>query len=132
MKREDIERSYMMRRCMLENAASYIGDQYKDLENVKVHVQITFRSAVLPSPSTTQYCRTLDPSNKLYLYYECNNPDCTGYGFDLTDVLRDALNSRQCVEGRMSCSGKEDWKYIDSAGCRCDTVLEYRIEPEFE
>lgn len=132
MKREEIERSYFMRRCRLEDTASYIGDRYNDLKAVKIRVQITFRSAVLTFPYTEEYSRTLGPTDKLYLHYKCVNPDCTGYGFDLTDVLRDALNSRKCVEGNMACSGKEDWKYIDSSGCSCDTVLEYRIEPEFE
>ena len=132
MKREEIERSYLMRRCVLENTASYIGDRYKDLKAVEVRVQITFRSAVTQSPSTKECCRSLGSSNILFLHYECVNPNCTGYGFDLTEVLRDALNSRKCVEGSMTCSGKEDWKYIDSSGCSCDTVLEYKIEPEFE
>ena len=36
MKREEIERSYLMRRCVLENTASYIGDRYKDLKAVEV------------------------------------------------------------------------------------------------
>ena len=102
------------------------------MKAVEVRVQITFRSAVTQSPSTKECCRTLGSSNKLFLHYECVNPNCTGYGFDLTEVLRDALNSRKCVEGSMTCSGKEDWKYIDSSGCSCDTVLEYKIEPEFE
>lgn len=131
MKREEIERSYFIRRSRLEDTSSYIGDRYNDLKAVKVCVQITFRSAVLTSPYTEEYSRTLGPTDKLYLHYKCVNPDCTGYGFDLTDVLRDALNSRKCVEGRMACSGKEDWGYRDSSGCSCDTVLEYKIEPEF-
>lgn len=132
MKREEIERSYFIRRCRLEDTSSYIGDRYNDLKAVEVRVRITFRSAVLTSLHTEEYSRTLGPTDKLYLHYKCVNPDCTGYGFDLTDVLRDALNSRKCVEGSMTCSGKEDWKYIDSSGCSCDAVLEYKIEPEFE
>ena len=117
---------------MLEVTSSYIGDRYNDLKAVTVRVQITFSSAVLTSPHTEEYSRTLGPTDKLYLHYDCVNPDCTGYGFGLTEVLRDALNSRKCVEGRMACSGKEDWGYRDSSGCSCDTVLEYKIEPEFE
>jgi hypothetical protein len=116
---------------VLENAASYIGDQYKDIKVVKVTVRITFRSGVLSYPSIQEYSRTLGPGNKLFLHYECVNPNCTGFGFDLSYVIRDALHSRKCVEGRMACSGKEDWKYQNSLGCSCDTVLEYKIEPEF-
>ena len=132
MKSEDIERGYLIRRCTLENASPYIGDRYKDLKTVKVFIRITFNSAVLRSPSITECCCTLAPSNKLFLHYACTNPTCTGYGFDLTDVLIEVLNSRNSLEGSISCKGKEDWKYYDSSGCRCDTVLEYRIEPEFE
>ena len=35
---------------MLEATSSYIGDRYNDLKAVKLRVQITFSSAVWPSP----------------------------------------------------------------------------------
>ena len=70
MKREEIERSYFIRRSRLEDTSSYIGDRYNDLKAVKVRVQITFRSAVLTSPYTEEYSHTLGPTDKLYLHYK--------------------------------------------------------------
>ena len=53
---------------MLEATSSYIGDRYNDLKAVKVRVQITFRSAVLTSPYTEEYSRTLDQLiNSIYI-----------------------------------------------------------------
>lgn len=66
------------RRSRLEATSSYIGDGYNELKAVTVRVQITFRSAVLTSPYTEEYSRTLGPTDKLYLHYKCVNPDCTG------------------------------------------------------
>ena len=42
----------------------------------------------------------------------------TSEGFDLTRDLKLALDSRSCIEGNMSCTGKEDWKYLKASGIR--------------
>ena len=55
----------------------------------------------------------------------------TSEGFDLTRDLKLALDSRSCIEGNMSCTGKEDWKYLKASGCACRTSIKYTIEPEF-
>ena len=120
------------RHWQAEIGAPSISEVYKNVKVVKVSVEFTFKSAVLRDPSVKKYERDMRPSDRLYLWYECENKDCTSDGFELTDALRNSLSSRGCVEGEMHCTGKEDWKYLRASGCSCRTTLKYKIEPEFE
>jgi len=129
---EEQKRQRILRRLNLERMSLPINEVSKDLKSLKVSVQFTFLSAVLTKPMVEEYSRTLTSKDLLFLHYDCVNPDCTSDGFNLTNALREALVSRECVEGEMHCAGKEDWKYRDASGCSCRTILKYKIEPEFE
>lgn len=132
MNSEGLKKLRFINLCQLQNSASIINDEFKDLRYVNVSVIITFESGVMTNPSVKEYHKTMTSADRLFLHYDCANKDCTGNGFDLTESLRDALNSRMLVEGRMVCKGKEDWKYINSSACSCMTTLVYKIEPIFE
>lgn len=101
-----------------------------DIKTVSVKVQMVFNSAVC-EPIIKEYKRALNPHDKLYLHYDCANNDCTGYGFDLTQILRQAISSRKIIRGKIYCTGKEDWKYLNASGCTCHTTLYYELEPNF-
>lgn len=120
-----------IRQWQSQMSSQSIGDLYNGVKTVKVSVQITFNSGALQNPCIKEWTCCMVPADRLYLHHECINKDCTGDGFDLTSALRNALESRTCVEGEMRCTGKEDWKYLKSSGCSCSTDLKYKIEPEF-
>lgn len=132
MNKEKFKKQRTLRLWNAETTSLLICDVYKDVKEVKLAAEITFNSGVLRQPSVKEWRRTLTPNDRLHLHHECINKDCTSYGFDLTNALRDALSSRICVEGEMSCTGKEDWKYAKNVGCTCMTTLKYRIEPKFK
>ena len=131
MKIEELKKQRFIRQLQSESSSRFICDLYKDVKTVKISVQMTFNSAVLRKPCIKELKRNLSPSDRLYLHYECINKDCTSEGFDLPRDLKLALDSRSCIEGNMSCTGKEDWKYFKASGCSCRTSIKYTIEPEF-
>lgn len=128
---DELKKQRFIRLLQAETTARTINDVYKDVKVVHVSLEIIFKSAVLRDLKVKKYQRTIEPSDRLYLHYDCENKDCTSDGFDLTSELRNALASRRCVEGVMHCTGKEDWKYVGASGFSCMTTLKYRIEPEF-
>lgn len=114
-----------------ECSSLYIKDIYSNVRSISVTVRIVFESAVLARPVEKEYFRTLTPDDRLFLYYDCLNPDCTGHGFNLTNILRTSIERKQCIQDTLFCEGKEDWKYLHASGCSCMTKLFYKIEPEF-
>ena len=132
MNRKVHEKQRALRLLRAETMSPFISDVYKDVKEVKVTVEVTFKSGVLRHPSVKEWKRTLFPNDRLYLHHECINKDCTSDGFDLSRALSDALSSRTSVQGDMRCTGKEDWKYTTNAGSTCVTTLKYKIEPEFQ
>ena len=114
-----------------ESSSLYIKDVYSNIHSISVNVRIVFESAVLATPVEKEYSRTLTPHDRLFLYYDCLNPDCTGHGFNLTNILRTSIERKQSIQDTLFCDGKEDWKYLHASGCSCMTKLFYKIEPEF-
>ena len=129
MNYENIKVQKLIRLSHQKELSSRVSDEFSNVNMVNVSVKITFNSGVLSNPYVQEYNDTLTPEDKLFLHYDCINRDCTGDGFVLTILVREALITRKCVEGKMMCKGKEDWKYLGSCGCSCMTTLVYKIEP---
>lgn len=109
--------------------ASTIRELSPDCKGVEIQVKLSFISGV--GKSEKGISRTLGKDDKAFLYHDCLNPDCTGFGFSLVDEIYSAIMSRQIIEGIKRCEGKEDWKYVDHAGCSCQSECMYRIIPIF-
>lgn len=102
-----------------------------EVKTISVKVKIVFNTAVVRDPIIKEYQTVLVSQDRYYLHYDCANNTCTGYGFDLTDILRQAIRSKNTISGKINCDGKEDWKYLDSSGCSCQTTLYYEVTPHF-
>lgn len=122
MTSEKFKKQRRLRPWDAETTSLLIRDVYKDVTEVKLVSEITFDSAILRQPSIKAWKRTLIPTDRLHLHYECINKDCTSDGCNLTSALIDALSSRTCIEGEMHCTGKEDWKYATDVGCLPSSV----------
>ena len=46
-------------------------------------------------------------------------------------ILRQSISSRKIIRGKIYCTGKEDWKYLNASGCTCQTTLYYELAPNF-
>lgn len=101
-----------------------------DVKTISVKVKIVFNTAVC-KPIIKEYQKELEPQDRYYVHFDCANNDCTGHGFDLTHILSQAIKSKETISGEMHCDGKEDWKYLDSSGCSCQTTLYYEVTPHF-
>lgn len=113
----------------LERGARTIGELFPHVDHVQVEVSIIFETAVCKTTSHL-FKRTLKPQDKVHLYYECINPDCTGSGFSLTSALYECLQYNKLMEGSIRCNGKEDEKYMNATGCSCMTTCRYKLKPE--
>lgn len=107
-----------------------IKEIYPKVKTISVKVKIVFNTAV-SKPIIKEYQIELKPQDRCYLHFDCANIDCTGYGFDLTHILCQAISTEENISGAMHCDGKEDWKYLDSSGCSCQTTLYYEVTPHF-
>lgn len=114
----------------MQNART-LGEQYPEVEYVEVEACLSFESGVgvFEEKSVERIFR---PSDLLYLHFDCLNKDCTGYGFEVTTEIRNAIVNRETVELHWDCSGKEDWKYVQKAtSCSCQGRLDCVIRPHF-
>lgn len=128
---DKIKQSRLAYRCERIQSVRMIKDVNSDLVSITINVRIVFKSMALSLPNVQEHRRVLKPTDRLYLHYDCANKDCTSDGFDLTYLLIEAITKRQSIQGKLYCVGKEDWKYLNAAGCSCITNLEYKIEPVF-
>lgn len=100
-----------------------------ECKGVELHIKLSFTSAF--GKNEQEFNVILNPGDKTHWYHECLNRDCTGFGFSLDNEIYSAILSKQIKEGTIRCDGKEDWKYIDNAGCSCMSECQYRIVPFF-
>lgn len=112
---------------ILAQSISHLNPECK---RVQVTVELSFISGVCKK--VKEISQTLNPEDKVYLFFSCLNPDCTGSGFSLTSLLWQAISTSKKLEGELSCDGKEDWKYYSHSGCSCMSICKYKIEPIFQ
>lgn len=61
---------------------------------------------------------------------DCQNSECVGGDFDLSDILAEAVADRRAeVTGRLLCQGWRTRTLIGSA--RCGKIIEYHLTLEF-
>ena len=130
MKIEDLKKARNIHNWEMMTHSPIIRELAPEIKTVSVKVKIEFHTAVC-NPIIKEYYRELNSQDRLYLHYDCANNDCTGYGFDLTQILSQAIRTKQVLSGEIYCKGKEDWKYLNASGCSCQTTLYYEIEPHF-
>lgn len=110
--------------------ARTLGDVFPDIESVEIRASILFESGVGDGVEK-EYRIVLGRNDKLYAHIPCLNNDCTGYGFDLTDIVRESIRKRESDFGEIECDGKEDWKYYGSSGHTCQSTLSYAVFPQY-
>ena len=110
-------------------SARSLSEKYPDVESVDIDVVIDFLSAI--THPIKEFHQEIHKGQKVYVYFPCINPDCTGSGFNLTRFVENSIESRKPLDGVLHCDGKEDWKYIGHTGCSCQTTLSYHIFPHF-
>lgn len=128
MKRNNYKSRNWVFQYELERDARTIGELFPHVDHVEVEVSIHFETAVCKT-TPHLFKRTLIPKDKVHLYYECVNPDCTGSGFSLTSALYECLQHNIIIEGSIRCDGKEDEKYKNATGCSCMTTCIYKLRP---
>jgi len=74
---------------------------------------------------------TFNPENtKSVVRFDCHNHECVGGDFDLSDVLAQAVATRQTtVTGEMSCQGWLSKTTIDRV--HCHNILRYKLSLEY-
>ncbi len=107
-------------------AVKEISDECK---GISLHITLSFISAFGRNEKEVNI--TLAPTDKAYFHQDCLNTDCTGFGFSLSNEIREAIRSRKLKEGILHCDGKEDWKYLNNVGNSCMSTCKYRIEVLF-
>lgn len=110
--------------------ARTLGDVFPDIESVEICTSVLFESGV-GVETEKEYRIVLGRNDKLYVYIPCLNNDCTGFGFDLTDIVRESMRKRESDFGKVECDGKEDWKYYGSSGHTCQSTLDYAVFPQY-
>lgn len=107
-----------------------LEDIFPNVESVEICASVLFESGVGDGVEK-EYRIVLGSNDKLYAYVPCPNKDCTGYGFDLTDIVRESIHKRENDFGEIECDGKEDWKYFGSSGHTCQSTLNYTVFPQY-
>ena len=119
-----------LRNMRIQNART-LGEQYPEVERVEITACVAFDSDI-DGMDEKHYGVVITPSDYLYVYFPCLNRTCTGYGFDLTDTIREAIKNKKDIEiDRISCDGKVDWKYLDHSGYSCESEISFSVHLQF-
>lgn len=128
--KEHRENRNRLRNMRMQNART-LGEQYPDVEKIEVIAQLTFESDI-EGMIDKGYKRTIFPTDYLYVYFPCLNPTCTGYGFDITDCIHDAIRNRKDIDvEHIKCDGVTDWKYLGRSGFLCDSEIAFSVHLQF-
>lgn len=124
---DGLKRSRWILEYEMQQISPVLMELAPECKGVNILVNLSFVSAF--GTTSKEIDTTISPEDKVYFQTDCLNNDCTGHGFTLTDLIREAMKSHEVIEGELQCDGKEDWKYLNNTGCSCMGNCKYRIEP---
>ena len=119
-----------IRKGIRYSMAKTLREVFPNVDKLFVDVKLSFSSSV-GIDTKKEFHRILEGTDLFYLHFDCLNVDCTGDGFDLEDIAKMAIQSHSAQSGILKCNGKEDWKYLRSSGCSCQSCLKYVVRPQF-
>lgn len=97
---------------------------------VDVKVKVVKRYADFLKKDVKEEGFTIRRNMPLSLKVECLNPTCTSC-FDLSGLIKEAVEEKKELSGRMGCVGKEDASRMKNKGEGCGATLDYEITPHF-
>ena len=130
MNEKKLKEQLEIRKGIRYSMARTMRDVFPEVDKLFVDVELSFSSSV-GIDAKKEFHRILEGTDLFYLHFDCLNVDCTGDGFDLENIARMAIQSRSVQSGILKCTGKEDWKYLKSSGCSCQSCLKYVVRPQF-
>lgn len=130
MNEKKIREQREIRKGIRLSAAKTLRDVFPEVDKLFVDVELSFCSSI-GIDAKKEFHKILESTDLFYLHFDCLNVDCTGDGFDLENIARMAIQSHSAQSGILKCNGKEDWKYLKSSGCSCQSCLKYVVRPQF-
>ena len=114
---------YEIVRDEIRKASLFLKEVYPDVACINIHV---FKSWVGGIRKENSY--KITPDDKLFLWVDCPNPDCTGTGFDLRFQIYESCRKRKILVGNVWCNGREsnEEKFYE-----CCSRIVYMVECEF-
>ena len=130
MNEKKLKEQREIRKGIRFSMARPLQEVYPEVDKLFVDAELSFSSSV-GIDTKKEFHKVLEGKDLFYLHFDCLNVDCTGDGFDLESIARTAIQSHSIQSGTLRCTGKEDWKYLKSAGCSCQSCLKYVVRPQF-
>ena len=130
MNEKKLKEQREMRKGIRYSMAKSLREVFPNVDKLFVDVELSFSSDV-GIDAKKEFHKILEGTDLFYLHFDCLNVDCTGDGFDLENIAIMAIRSRSVQSGILKCAGKEDWKYLKSSGCSCQSYLKYVVRPQF-
>jgi len=115
---------YLLRENLRVEASPTLAQAFPDLKSMTV--DLGFYDAEGHScRSQIKYTVNLEHARSVFRF-GCENPECVGGGFDLSDVVARAVMNRSAgVSGELSCRGWRSRTTINQVSC--GKVLRYNI-----
>lgn len=130
MNEKKLKEQREIRKGIRLSTAKTLQEVFPELDKLFVDVELSFCSSI-GIDAKKEFHKILEGKDLFYLHFDCLNVDCTGDGFDLENIARMAIQSHSAQSGMLKCNGKEDWKYLKSSGCSCQSCLKYVVRPQF-
>lgn len=130
MNEKKLKEQREIRKGIRLSAVKTLRDVFPEVDKLFVDVELSFSSSV-GIETKKEFHKILEGKDLFYLHFDCLNVDCTGDGFDLESIAQIAIQSHSIQSGILKCTGKEDWKYLKSSGCSCQSYLKYVVRPQF-
>lgn len=131
MSEKKLKEQREIRKGIRYSMAKTLREVFPNVDKLFVDVELSFSSSV-GIDVKKGFHKILEGTDSFYLHFDCLNVDCTGDGFDLENIARMAIQSHSVQSGILKCNGKEDWKYLRSSGCSCQSCLKYVVRPQFQ
>lgn len=111
----------------LSNSAPKIKNIYPNVTSITISAVAICECSEWSKPKVERYNKVLYPEDRMFLYYECPNKECSGSCFNLTYDLQNAVRQAKEILNTEYCNGKEG----EHSEYECPSHIEYTIVPDF-
>jgi len=115
---------YLMQENLRVKASPSLAEQFPDLKSMTVDLGY-FDSKGIGRSSQIKYTVNLEHAKSIFRI-GCQNPECVRGGFELSEVLAEAVASKETsVSNELCCQGWRSRTTIDSVAC--GKILRYKL-----
>lgn len=123
-RRPGLRNEYQFHQSLRVKASPSLAETFPDLKSMTLHLEF-YESERRELVRQIKYTVNLENAKSVFRI-TCQNPECIGGDYDLSDAVAEAVAARRKhVSGKLCCNGWRNRRSLHSIAC--GKILRYRI-----